>query len=314
MYVSPTGSASGSGESWEEALNLEAALAKVTAGNQLWLLEGTYTPDAELGRKGSFVIPAGVEVYGGFKGEETNIYQRQADNYSTLSGEVGKPESTSDNVYTVVTLQSEGDKVTVIDGLIITQGNSRNFREGLTDGSAGGGMYIAANEEELSSHMISNCIFEANMAHNGGAVLVDTGSPSFVNCVFKGNKADFNGGAVYNQGTASMASPIFRDCIFEENSSNSGAGMTNNGTNGEASPLLLGCEFINNTSLMNGAAIYNISDDEGETQTVIEDCYFVGNDSILGEDVSDNGVSKAIAVKAKQNGGGSLRPVSAVRK
>ena len=144
-------------------------------------------------------------------------------------------------------------------------------------------------------------------------MLVDTGRPSFDNCLFKNNKADFNGGAVYNKGIAATASPIFRNCTFEDNSSNSGAGMTNNGTNGESSPLILECKFINNISLMNGAAIYNIFNDDGATQVIIEGCSFVGNDSILGDDVSDNGISTAIAEQAKNKGGSSLRPTT-VRK
>lgn len=308
LYVTPNGVASATGSSWDQGLSLDAALERAVPGNQLWLMEGTYSPNAKAGRKASFVLPAGIEVYGGFNGHESRISERTPDSYSVLSGEIGKPESTSDNAYTVVTMESDGEKVTILDGLHVTAGNSRNFQEGFTSGSSGGGLYIMSGGEVLSSHMISNCVFEDNMAHNGGGVLIDTGRPSFVNCVFKGNKADFNGGAVYNKGIASLASPIFRDCIFEANSSNSGAGMTNNGTNGEASPLILSCDFINNTSLMNGAAIYNIFNDNGATQAVIENCYFVGNDSVLGDDVSDNGVSKAIAVKAKKNGGGNLRP------
>ncbi len=86
--------------------------------------------------------------------------------------------------------------------------------------------------------------------------------------------------------------------------------MTNNGFNGEASPLILDCDFINNISLMNGAAIYNIFDDNGKAQTVIEGCSFVGNDSILGDDVSDSGVSKKATASTKSSGGGNLRPTT----
>ncbi len=306
LYVTPTGTSIADGGSWDDALSLEAALKQAVSGNQIWVMQGEYKPNEIAGRKASFIVPAGVELYGGFAGNETTLFDRQAEATSTLSGNVGTPD-VSDNVYTVVTLASDGVNVTSLDGFVVTGGNSRNFKEGLNKGNAGGGLYIMASEN-LSSHMISNCVFEANMAHNGGGVLIDTGRPSFVNCKFKANKADFNGGAVYSNGIASLASPIFRDCVFEGNSSNSGAGITNNGTNGEASPLLLGCDFINNASLMNGAAIYNISNDDGATQTIIEDCSFVGNDSILGDDISDNGVSRAVAEKIKKNSGGSLRP------
>jgi len=204
-------------------------------------------------------------------------------------------------------MESSMNLVSTFDGFLVTGGTSRNFKEGLNLGSAGGGLYIKAGSTP-SNHMIVNCVFSGNRAHNGGAVLVDSGRPSFINCKFNRNTADFNGGAVYNKGTASVASPIFRDCVFQDNSSNSGAGMTNNGSNGSASPLLIGCDFINNTSLMNGAAIYNIKNDNGKTEPVLENCSFVGNDSILGDDVSGNGVTRTIADKARQNGGGSLRP------
>jgi len=308
LYVTPNGVVSATGTSWSQGLNLDGALKRAVPGTEIWVMEGIYTPGSRAGRKASFVIPAGVKVYGGFIGTEVSADDRAPGAMSEFSGEIGDQELTSDNAYTVITMKSSGKNVSVLDGIHVTGGNSRNFREGLNNGSSGGGLYIAAEAGSLSSHMISNCVFEDNTAHNGGAVLVDTGLPSFVNCVFRNNRADFNGGAVYNKGIASLANPIFRDCTFENNSSNSGAGMTNNGTNGEASPLILGCEFINNTSLMNGAAIYNIFNDNGATQAIIENCSFVGNDSILGDDVSDNGVSKAIAARAKKNGGGSLRP------
>lgn len=306
FYVKPAGTADGT--SWEQATNLDDALNRAVAGDEIWATDGLYVVNNTAGRQSTFLVPAGVKLYGGFAGTELTLAHRMTGFHSVLSGDIGQPEVTADNVYTVVTLASDNEQPSVFDGFLVTGGTSRNFKEGLTIGSAGGGLFIEAGET-LASHMIANCIFTDNKAHNGGAVLVDSGSPSFINCVFKGNTADFNGGAVYNQGTASVANPIFRNCLFEDNSSNSGAGMTNNGTNGSANPLIVSCQFVNNTSLMNGAAIYNISDDSGETQPVIENSVFIGNDSVLGEDVSDDGVTRAIAIKARQSRGGSLSPV-----
>jgi hypothetical protein len=312
IFVTPNGASNASGKSWTEAVSIQTALDRATATDEIWTLKGTYLLNAANGRNASFVVRPGVKLYGGFIGTEADFSQRQAGVYSTFSGEMGDPSAIADNAFTVVTMESSTNLNSTLDGFLITGGTSRNFKEGLTSGSAGGGLYIKAGAT-LSNHLIVNCVFTGNRAHNGGAVLVDSGRPSFINCKFTHNSADFNGGAVYNKGMASVASPIFRDCIFEDNSSNSGAGMTNNGSNGNASPLLIGCDFINNTSLMNGAAIYNIKNDNGETDPVLENCSFVGNDSILGDDVSGNGVSRSIADKARQNGGGSLRP-STVRK
>lgn len=312
IYVTPNGAVNASGKSWTEALSIQAALDRASAADEIWTLQGTYQLNAAKGRQATFVVRPGVKLYGGFVGTEADPSQRRPGVYSTFSGEMGDPAAIADNAFTVVTMESAANLNSTLDGFLITGGTSRNFKEGLTTGSAGGGLYIKAGAT-LSNHLIVNCVFTGNRAHNGGAVLVDSGRPSFINCKFTRNAADFNGGAVYNKGMASVASPIFRDCVFEDNSSNSGAGITNNGSNGSASPLLIGCDFINNTSLMNGAAIYNIKNDNGETEPVLEDCSFVGNDSILGDDVSGNGVTRTIEDRARQNGGGSLRP-STVRR
>jgi hypothetical protein len=309
IFVTPHGASNASGKSWNEAVNIQVALDRATASDEIWTQQGTYQLNAAQGREATFVIHPGVKLYGGFFGTEVDLSQRQAGTFSTFSGEMGNPTVPADNAFTVVTMESSMNLNSTLDGFLITGGTSRNFKEGLTLGSSGGGLYIKGGSTP-SNHLIVNCVFTGNRAHNGGAVLVDSGRPSFINCKFNRNTADFNGGAVYNKGMASVASPIFRDCVFENNSSNSGAGMTNNGSNGSASPLLIGCDFINNTSLMNGAAIYNIKNDNGETEPVLENCSFVGNDSILGDDVSGNGVTRTIAEKARQNGGGNLRPVT----
>lgn len=306
-YVSNNGTAAAKGSSWANPTSLDGALHAAIAGDEVWVAQGVYRPATTTDRNVSFTIAPGVKVYGGFNGTETNIQERPAGKQTTLCGDIGKEGYEADNVFTVVTMLAGGAQFSTLDGFQIQNGTSRNFKEGFGNGSAGGGLFIAAGEP-LANHQILNCSFLNNKAHNGGAVLVAAGRPSFVNCSFKNNSADFNGGAVYNKGIATVASPIFRDCIFEDNNSNSGAGMTNNGSNGNSSPLLLGCSFINNVSLMNGAAIYNISNDSGETEPVLENCSFVGNDSILGDDVTGDIVSKSIDEKARANGGGSLTP------
>lgn len=309
IFVSPTGSPELSGTSWSEAQDMVTALGRAQEGDEVWALKGQYRLSADANRTASFIIPGGVKVYGSFVGTETTVGDRMPAASSVLSGELGSPAYAADNAYTVVTMLSNAGDFSILDGFVVTAGASRNFLEGLTEGNSGGGLYIMAGEK-LADHMIVNCTFDNNKAHNGGAVMVDSGRPSFINCTFSNNSADFNGGAVYNNGIASEASPIFRDCVFADNSSNSGAGMTNNGTNGSSTPLILHCEFINNTSLMNGAAIYNITNDSGEAEPIIEGCNFIGNDSILGDDVSGMGSSKSLANEQRRPvQGQSLSPV-----
>jgi len=307
IYVSAEASAPNAGSSWATTTTMDAALKTAIAGDVIWVKQGTYTVPSQ-DRSQSFVLPCGVQVYGGFAGSETNLNQRPLGGASILSGDIGIPGDIADNAYTVLIMKSTGLHASVLDGFTITGGHARNFQDGLTAGSAGGGLYIEAAPRGLSTHQISNCRFIGNKAHNGGAIFVDSGRPSFDGCSFASNSADFNGGAIYNYGSGSEASPIFRDCVFTQNNSNSGAGMTNNGTNGASSPLILDCRFVDNVSLINGAAIFNITDGNGICELVMEGCSFEGNNSILGDDVSGNGVSPTIAKRAKQNGGGSLLP------
>jgi hypothetical protein len=308
FYVTPTGGSDTPGNSWMTPTSLHSALARAQAGDEVFVLQGTYLTSHTNNRQRSFLVPAGVHIYGGFQGHEYNISDRNPDSHSVLSGDLGEPGNSADNAFTVIRLQSRQNLGSTLDGFIIRDGTARNFLEGFSANSAGGGLYIESDGTSASTHMIHNCAFQNNLAHNGGAIFVDGGRPSFIACSFKDNKADFNGGAVYNQGVGGDASPIFRNCIFEENTSNSGAGITNNGANGSARPLIISCAFVNNFSTLNGAAIYNLNDDSGECKPILEGCSFIGNLSVIGNDVSDLGISVSISRQAKESGGGSLSP------
>ncbi len=314
FYVSPQGTAGADGSSWSQAMDLQTALKAADASDEVWVQRGTYLPTINTNRSATFLLPAGIQFYGGFAGTETQLHQRQPEMKSVLSGDIGQKGLQGDNVYTVVSMNSSATTSTIMDGFVIENGFGRSYTEGFSKKNAGGGLFILPAVNGLSNHRISNCIFKQNSAHNGGAVYLDSGRPSFVGCHFVSNTADFNGGAIFNQGSGSEASPIFRDCLFEDNASNSGAGMTNYGMNGASSPLVLDCQFVNNVSVLNGAAIFNMANDNGDCSPVVENCFFDGNASILGNDVSDLGVSRSIASEARSNGGGILRPNAATKR
>ena len=314
FYVAPNGSTSADGSTWAQAMNLQTALKVSRDTDELWVMRGTYVPTTTGNRSATFLVPAGIHLYGGFTGVETQLHQREPGNKSILSGDIGRTGDKGDNAYTVVSMISSAMSPTTVDGFVIEHGFGRGYTEGFSKKNVGGGLFIMAAANGLSSDRISNCVFRNNDAHNGGAVYVDSGRPSFVGCYFQSNTADFNGGAVFNQGTSSESSPIFRDCLFQDNASNSGAGMTNYGMNGISSPLVLDCQFINNVSVMNGAAIFNMANDNGDCSPVVENCFFEGNASILGDDVSGMGVSRSIASEARLNGGGVLRPNASAKR
>lgn len=315
VYVTAEALPSGSGKKWTRSITLHRALLAAKPGDEIWVKAGLYRTSPVGDRGASFNIPAGVHIYGGFSGKEIRLRQRPAGSKSTLSGELGKAHDASDNAYTVVQLHASGYLSTTIDGFSIVGGNSQTFTEGFAPRNAGGGMYVHNNQTNTVLHQVRNCTFEDNKAHHGGAVYVRGGRTSFTNCFFVANDADFYGGAVYNDGERGRSNPVFQQCSFIDNASNSGGGLANNGFQGEASPELIGCKFADNVSLINGAAIFNILKDHGRCEPMIEDCTFIGNESILGDNVSKFGKGNdgGAAVEPHKQGG-VLKPMAVKRR
>ena len=148
------------GSSWTNAYNdLQTALAVAQAGDEIWVAAGTYKPTSGTDRTKSFVMMAGVGIYGGFTGVETAREGRdwQA-NGTILSGDIGA-SGNADNSYHVVV----GGNNAVLDGFTITGGDATLF----TGTSArGGGMYNYA-----SSPTVTNCTFSGNSAYVSGGGL-----------------------------------------------------------------------------------------------------------------------------------------------
>ena len=315
--MTPTGATQATGQGWQQPTDLHTALSRARPGDDVWVAVGTYRTSEVGDRTTSFLVPAGVNVYGGFKGTEAGLRGRDREQRSTLSGRLGRKGDVTDNAYTVVHLHSKALHPSTIDGFRITGGNSRTFTTDVGPRQAGGGLYILAGEGSTTGHYIKNCTFEGNSAHNGGAVYIDGGRAVFSGCRFVNNSADFNGGAVYLNGSdGKEAKPTFQQCTFLDNASNSGGALTNNGAAGEASPRLIDCRFVNNVSRINGAAIYNIQRETGRCEPRLEQCEFVGNASILGDDVAGLGSGEAAKPRREEAAkrGGTLRPVRAKRR
>lgn len=295
LYVAPAGSPNASGTSWADALDLKSATLRAVSGDQVWVMAGTYLPTNSTDRNATFSIAAGVLIFGGFTGSETSPAQRPAASRSVLSGDIGQSGNNTDNVYTVLTLKADSDAGTLVDGFQIQEGVARSFTEGFDASNAGGGLYIEAASGFLPAHLIVNCVFSNNQAHNGAGVFIAAGNSSFEQCAFNDNIADFKGGAVYTHGTATEANVRFLSCQFTHNAARYGGGMANNGENGVCNPLLLQCDFVRNVAKSNAAAIYNMTNETGECTVISEECTFDNNVSKLGDDVATKGDKKSIA-------------------
>ncbi|MFO0872409.1 MAG: right-handed parallel beta-helix repeat-containing protein [Phycisphaerales bacterium] len=184
------------GADWGDAfVNLQDALAaagdvKLLGPKEVWVADGTYKPTATTDRTKSYVLPAGVGIYGGFAGGEGSKTDRDSFAHpAILSGEIGAP-GLADNSFHVIEISGSGHTDnTILDGFVITAGNAN----GGTFPIAGGGLRVVSSGRGT----IRGCRFIGNSAVNGGAVIVLGGNtPKFVNCHFSGNSSTQAGGAI----------------------------------------------------------------------------------------------------------------------
>ena len=216
IHVNAAAAPGGNGSSWSSARNnLRLALDAAQSGDQVWIARGTYKPDTVLDRGVRFRIRNGVQVYGGFVGNETSIDQRPADPDpgvsdpafdTVLSGEIGAP-GMDDNTVTLVDMEFASSS-TRLDRVVVRDGSSA---------SRGGGMRCFS-----TAAIISEVLFTNNRA-DGGAIWIEFGNDTLVeNCRFVANTAGSEGGAMLvRQGSA-----IIRGCTFENNTASiRGAGI-----------------------------------------------------------------------------------------
>ncbi|MFQ5490569.1 MAG: right-handed parallel beta-helix repeat-containing protein, partial [Phycisphaerae bacterium] len=250
IYVDAAATGSRTGQSWESAFdNLQDALDRAVAGQEIWVAQGTYVPTARRDpanlRSASFALVNGVAVYGGFAGSEPARSQRNwVANRTVLSGDTfgdDGPNFTNitENTYHVVTAMGV-ESATVLDGVVITRGNAT--------GAPGG-----------------------DPVHGGGVFIVDA-SPSFQHCVFLENTGFLGGGAFVMADTQSR--PTFVDCAFERNDTTLAGGDGGGLYTWESSSVtLIRCDFRGNTSGDNGGGVMHLL---GDHLTAIN-CRFLGN-------------------------------------
>jgi len=207
-HVDASASPGGNGMSWGTAFNtLTAALNnfQLAPGDSIFVAEGTYSPGTQA--SSTFLIPSGVQVYGGFLIGETFGEQNPGAHISTLDG--------GGNVRHVVTIQDSSEaSQTILSGFTITGGNANGPNN---QSRSGGGVLV---DNDADSAQITRCRFTANSAVNGGAITIGyhhfyapADFTAFVtNCTFFANTATASGGAV-----SATGSGVFMNCLFYEN-------------------------------------------------------------------------------------------------
>lgn len=299
-YVSPASSGNGDGSSWANATTLIQALNNAVAGDQIWV-QGfeTVTRESNLyvtPAKEGFTLKSGVQLYGGFKGTETKLTDRetlgkpyQLKYRSVLSGDLQNddkvdnvdlifPANTtrSDNATHVLTLnmnpQPSGNNntyPTVVNGFTITGGQADG------NGEKGGGIYIYGDNSNGGNFRIERCFLFNNYATQGGAVYVSSevknvnNGESLINqCVIYNNAAgeraavENQGGGVYLAGAAT----VVNTSIF--NNENGGVRLSS------------GSKVVNATIARNTGAGVDLTDNASAT---VANSIIWGNTSLSAE-------------------------------
>ena len=320
VFVNLNATGENNGTSWANAYtDLQTALQNAPSNSQIWVAAGTYTPTAEADRRDiSFVLPDGVQVYGGFAGSEASLAERNVTaNPTVLSGDIGAAGDNSDNTHRVVVVNDTSSS-TILDGFTIRDGNADVAEQGVdgagifsersqavlrnlivtnnTAAGLGGGMYT-----QDSLNRLANVDFVSNTASSGGAVYNNTSNSIFIDATFAGNSSANSGGAVLNDASnviideatftgnvagagggavfnADSSNSIINDVVFESNSAGDNGGAF---FNFESSPVLTNVEFRSNSATITGGAFLNLGEGT-ETEATIANGVFEGNTAEFG--------------------------------
>ncbi|MCE5317331.1 MAG: right-handed parallel beta-helix repeat-containing protein [Parachlamydia sp.] len=237
IYVNAQAAPGGDGSSWAHAYtNLQdglAAAAATTGSDQIWIAKGTYTAGAS--RTDSFNVPDQTSLYGGFKGTESMLSQRNSTkNLTVLSGDIGVTNVNTDNTYTIVKLSGV---TATLDGLLVVgaHNDSTGLGGGLsvTGGSTltlskmtfmndfasvqGGGVYASG---VLSLSVLNSSFIGNESVRGGGLRSVNNASVTISGTDFNGNHA-LIGGGFYSQADTSLSvtSSTFENNVADANGS-----------------------------------------------------------------------------------------------
>lgn len=231
LRVSPQGADTNDGSNWagafatlEGAMIAASARASSDAVCQVWLAEGTYAPkpwpaDAAPGALHTLRVPDGVEIYGGFLGNEDSLAERNGSRARTIV--TGMTKGTTARLGPVFTTEGSAriDQLTIRDGENAAQGGGVVCERGklvlnevvVTRNVAadGGGLFVApecrAQVQSSIFSMNSAGRYDSTDAGRGGAIANFGGRLVVRGGTITTNSAAMRGGGVYTTGNTDIS-------------------------------------------------------------------------------------------------------------
>jgi hypothetical protein len=289
-YVKTAASGLGDGSSWENASgNIQSMVNASSSSNQVWISGGTYLLNASLEMK------EGVNIYGGFFGNETTLNERpksDLDGNGTIEAWEFTHATVLDgqNAVRVLNQEDEYGIETIYDGFTITKGKSE----------LGAGAYV--NERGK----IMNCIVKNNEVVVSSTTLTTYGGGGIYNrlgtvtdCFITGN---ISSGALRSQGGGIYNAGNIYNCVISGNTATNSQyyGAAGGGIFAFPSPTLVirNCIIKNNTTSCNAET----NDAEGGGvygNQLVEDC-IIENNNVVNTGNSNNSFGGGISM-AKAN-------------
>ena len=197
IYVTQTGAGTRSGNSWANAVSsIDTAQTLAQANNAVvWVAAGTYYGDTTAAN--AFTMKDGVNVYGGFAGDELANYD-----LSLRDFEANTTILDGQNARRVLNQPNDFNNQTIWDGFTIQNGNANGY---------GGGAYLQYKG------ILNHCTVTRNSASRGGGIYA--GLSTISKCIISKNTSNYEGGGMY------AAYSTVSNCLISNNTSNSGGGI-----------------------------------------------------------------------------------------
>ena len=256
IYVTPTGAGTRSGDSWANATSSIATAQSLAQTHNcvVWVAAGIYYGDTSSTAENAFIMVDGVNVYGGFAGNEPANYDLQLRDFETNASILD-----GDSARRVLCQNNDFNTQTTWDGFSIRNGYS--FSDNTSLNLGGGGVYVRGNVE------LSHCNIYSNT--HTTSIIPDHTSPTYHSYIYDG------GGGVYVGGPNNLLSY----CNIYDNTSNShGAGVLAYSWGGTLLTISH-CQVNHNSSINSGGGVYVC---EGWGSVSIDSCIISDNTSTYG--------------------------------